>query len=53
MGTAFLMLFGCMGLVPKFPGDELGPYNGPIAFSGAVAVIIVVSIVHNGYTFKF
>lgn len=43
-GTAFLMLFGCMGLVPKYPGGELGEYSGAIAFSGIVAVTIVVSI---------
>jgi hypothetical protein len=43
-GTAFLMFFGCMGLVPKYPGDELGQYNGAIAFAGIVAVTIVVSI---------
>jgi len=38
------MLFGCMGLVPKYPGGELGEYSGAIAFSGIVAVTIVVSI---------
>jgi len=43
-GTAFLMLFGCMGLVPKHPGGELGEYSGAIAFAGIVAVTIVVSI---------
>jgi len=43
-GTAFLMLFGCMGLVPKYPGGELGQYSGAIAFAGIVAVTIVVSI---------
>jgi len=43
-GTAFLMFFGCLGLVPKYPGGELGEYSGAIAFAGAVAVIIVVSI---------
>lgn len=43
-GTAFLMLFGCMGLVLKYPGGELGEYSGAIAFAGIVAVTIVVSI---------
>lgn len=38
------MFFGCLGLVPKYPGGELGEYSGAIAFAGAVAVIIVVSI---------
>lgn len=47
IGTAILMLFGCMGLVPTLPGGELGPYSGAIAFSGIVAVVIVVSILHN------
>ncbi|XP_015366197.1 PREDICTED: aquaporin-like isoform X2 [Diuraphis noxia] len=41
-GTAFLMLFGCMGLVPKHPGGELGEYSGAIAFAGIVAVTIVI-----------
>jgi len=44
LGAAFLMLFGCMGLVPKYPGGELGEYSGAIAFAGIVAVAIVVSI---------
>ncbi|XP_060864973.1 aquaporin-like isoform X1 [Metopolophium dirhodum] len=41
-GTAFLMFFGCMGLVPKYPGGELGQYSGAIAFAGIVAVTIVI-----------
>ncbi|XP_025197871.1 aquaporin-like isoform X1 [Melanaphis sacchari] len=41
-GTAFLMFFGCMGLVPKYPGGELGEYSGAIAFAGIVAVTIVI-----------
>lgn len=44
IGTAFLMFFGCMGLVPNFQGGELSPYSGAIAFSGIVAVVIIVSI---------
>jgi len=44
IGTAILMLFGCIGLVPKHPGGEVGEYNGAIGFAGIVAVIIVVSI---------
>lgn len=44
IGTAILMFFGCMGLVPKSFGGELGPYSGAIAFAGVVAVVIVVSV---------
>ncbi|XP_022161344.1 aquaporin-like isoform X3 [Myzus persicae] len=41
-GTAFLMLFGCMGLVPNNPAEELGAYSGAIAFAGIVAIAIVI-----------
>lgn len=44
IGTAILMFFGCMGLVPKSFDGVLGPYSGAIAFAGVVAVVIVVSI---------
>lgn len=46
IGTAILMLFGCMGLVPKSPESELGPYSGAISFAGIVCVTIVVSIIY-------
>ncbi|XP_025409664.1 aquaporin AQPcic-like isoform X2 [Sipha flava] len=42
IGTAILMLFGCMGLVPKSPESVLGPYSGAISFSGIVCVTIVI-----------
>jgi len=42
IGTALLMFFGCMGLVPTFSGGELGQYSGAIAFAGVVAVVIVI-----------
>ncbi|KAE9534820.1 hypothetical protein AGLY_008112 [Aphis glycines] len=42
IGTAILMLFGCIGLVPKHPGSEVGEYNGAIGFAGIVAIIIVI-----------
>ncbi|KAL4148047.1 hypothetical protein QTP88_002351 [Uroleucon formosanum] len=32
--------------VPKYPGGELGEYSGVIAFSGIVAVTIVIIIGH-------
>lgn len=46
IGTAILMFFGCMGEVPKIADGQLGPYSGAIAFSGTVAVTIIVSILH-------
>lgn len=46
VGTAILMLFGCLGVVSSVPDGELGPYSGAIAFSCSVAVVIVVSIHH-------
>lgn len=49
IGTALLMLFGCIGLVPKHPGFEVSEYNGAIGFAGIVAIIIVVSILPNTY----
>lgn len=43
IGTAILMLFGCMGLVPTFSGGQLSAHSGAIAFAGIVAVAIIVS----------
>jgi len=53
IGTALLMFFGCMGLVPTLPSGELGPYSGAIAFAGIVAVVIVVSIIIYIYIYMF
>lgn len=44
IGTAVLMLFGCLGVVSTSADRGLGPYSGPISFSCTVAVLIVVSI---------
>lgn len=42
IGTALLMLFGCIGVVPKYPGFEVSEYNGAIGFAGIVAINIVI-----------
>ncbi|XP_050433717.1 aquaporin-like isoform X2 [Adelges cooleyi] len=42
IGTAILMFFGCMGLIPTIPGGSLGPYSGAISFACSVAITIVI-----------